>query len=93
MKIISVIALSLLGTIDASGGAYAAQADNLPDACVRTAAWTGVSALGSVDEPTDVIQPPSSIDPGMALAPPQTDAMMPIIGMPGTREGRPILPR
>jgi hypothetical protein len=42
----------------------------------------------------DVIDPPSSIDPGMTIDPPQTGARMPIVHPPGTEPGgRLILPR
>jgi hypothetical protein len=51
-------------------------------------------ALSGPGDQRDVIDPPSSIDPGMTLDPPQTDARMPIIRPPGMGPGsRLILPR
>jgi hypothetical protein len=95
MKQISIFALALSGAFVASAGAYAAEADNLPEAYTHAAAAViGPSiALGTADEQREVIQPPSSIDPGMALDPPQTGAKMPIIHPPGTPGGRLVLPR
>ena len=94
MKTIPLIALALSGAVLASAGAYAAQADNPPDVVLQTAAIVGPSiALGTVDEQREVIQPPASIDPGMALDPPQSGAKMPIIHPPGTPGGRLVMPR
>jgi hypothetical protein len=51
-----------------------------------------IAMNGSGDR--DVIDPPSSIDPGMTIDPPQTGARMPIIRSPGMVPGsRLILPR
>jgi len=50
--------------------------------------------IATLDGQRDVIEPPSSIDPGMTLDPPQTGAKMPIVHPPGTTPGsRLILPR
>ena len=43
--------------------------------------------IGGVDTQRDVIEPPSSIDPGMAIDPPQTGARMPVVHPPGTNPG------
>jgi hypothetical protein len=94
MKTISLLALVISGAVVASAGAYAAQADNPPEALVHTASMVGPGiALGAADEQRDVIQPPSSIDPGMALDPPQTGAKMPVIHPPDRPGGRLVLPR
>jgi hypothetical protein len=94
MKQFSIFALALSGAFVASAGAFAAEADNLPEAYTRTAAVMSPSIpLGTADEQREVIQPPSSVDPGMAFDPPQTGARMPIIHPPGTLGGRLVLPR
>jgi hypothetical protein len=94
MKQISLFALALSGAIVASAGAYAAEADNPSGTLTQTAATMGgTMALGVPDDQREVIQPPASIDPGMALDPPQTGARMPTIHTPGTPGGRLILPK
>jgi hypothetical protein len=90
---VSILVLALSGAVVASAGAYAAQADDPPDMFKETAALVGPLTLGAPDDQREVIQPPSSIDPGMALDPPQTGAKMPILHPPGTVPGgRLILP-
>ena len=90
----SVFALAVVGALVGSAGAYAAQADNSPSAFEQTAAVVGPIGLGAPDGQRDIIDPPSSIDPGMALDPPETGAKMPIIRPPGAMPGgRLILPR
>jgi hypothetical protein len=90
----SVFALAVAGALVGSAGAHAAQADNPPNAFEQTAAVMGPIGIGTPDPQRDVIEPPSSIDPGMTLDPPQTGARMPIIHPPGTVPGgRLILPR
>ena len=94
MKQMSILALALSGALVASAGAYAAEVDESPAAVMQTAAIIGPSlALGTGEEQREIITPPSSIDPGMALDPPQTGAKMPIIHPPGTPGGRLILPK
>jgi hypothetical protein len=93
MKPISIIALAISGAFVVSASAYAAQDGVPPSVLVQTAAMVGPNlALGNTDEQREVIQPPSSIDPGMALDPPQTGAKMPIIHPPGTPGGKLVLP-
>jgi hypothetical protein len=92
----SIYALALSGVLVASAGAYAAGADNSAKEPWQTAAAImGPSvALSGPGDQRDIIDPPSSIDPGMALDPPQTGARMPIIHPPEmTPGGRLILPR
>jgi len=93
MEHMSVFALALSGAVVASAGAYAAQADNSPSAVNQIAAVVSPLGIGAPDTQRDVIEPPSSIDPGMALDPPQTGAKMPIIHPPGTPSHGLILPR
>jgi hypothetical protein len=92
---LSVLALALSGAVVASAGAYAAQADTSPSAFQTAAAIMGPSmVLTGPGDQRDVIDPPSSIDPGMALDPPQTGAKMPVLHPPGTTPGgRLVLPR
>jgi len=93
-RMISVFAVALSGAIVVSAGAYAAGEGSLASG-FREAAFVSPSlGPGTVDTQRDVIEPPSSIDPGMALDPPQTGAKMPIIRPQGTIPGgRLILPR
>jgi len=49
-------------------------------------------ALASPGDQRDVIEPPSSIDPGMTLDPPQTGAKMPVIRPQVAPGGKLILP-
>jgi len=92
----SVFALALSGALVASAGAYAADAGDSPSGHWETAAAVMGPSIGlaSPSDQRDVIEPPSSIDPGMAVDPPQTGAKMPIVRPPGTTPGgRLILPR
>jgi hypothetical protein len=91
----SVFALALSGAV-ASAGAFAAQADNsqLRETFQHAAAVTPPIGIAVPDTQHDVIEPPSSIDPGMSLDPPQTGAKMLVIRPPATPPGsRLILPR
>jgi hypothetical protein len=92
----SIFALALSGALVASASAYAAGADNSSISPWQSAAaimGPSVAYSGSGQQ-RDVIDPPSSIDPGMTIDPPQTGARMPIIHPPGTEPGgRLILPR
>jgi hypothetical protein len=93
-QMLSIFALALSGVFVASAGAYAAQAHGPVGGYWQTAAVMSPSlGLGSSDNQRDVIEPPSSIDPGMSLDPPQTGAKMPIIRPPGAPAHGLILPR
>lgn len=88
----SVLTLALSGAVVVSAGAYAAQADT-PSAYEQIAAVMGPMGIAAPDGQRDVIEPPSSVDPGMALDPPQTGAKMPVIHPPGTvPNGKLMLP-
>ena len=79
-RTISVLALAAAGAfVVASASAYAAQADRLPSALHQVALVGLAPNLGAANGPSDVIEPPTSIDPGMAIDPPQTGARMPVI--------------
>jgi hypothetical protein len=91
-RTLTLTALALTGIFVACG-AHATQID-IDSAIYQEAAVAApVMALGTLDDQHDVIAPPSSIDPGMALDPPQTGAKMPVIRPPGTRDGKMVLPR
>jgi hypothetical protein len=93
MKTLSLIALAVSGVFVASAGASAAEIDVAANAFMHTAAMVAPSlSLGTPDDPKEIIQPPSSIDPGMALDPPHMGAKMPVIHPPGTAGGRLVLP-
>jgi hypothetical protein len=90
--ILSIVALAASGAFVASTSAHAAQIDT-PSGYWEVALVGPAPGLGSLDSQRDVIQPPSSIDPGMTIDPPQTGAKMPVIYPPGTMPGnRLILP-
>jgi hypothetical protein len=92
-RIFSVLAFAAAGALVASAGADAAQAGNSAR-FQQTAAVMSPMGLAASGGPRDVIDPPSSVDPGMALDPPQTGARMPVFHPPGIDpEGRLILPR
>jgi hypothetical protein len=92
---LSISALALTGALVASASAYAAEADNSSSSPWQAAAaLMGPSIALSGSAQRDVIDPPSSIDPGMTIDPPQTGSRTPIIHPPGTEPGRRlILPR
>ena len=90
--ILTIVALAASGAFVASAGASAAQVDNHPS-FLQAALVGPAPGIGSLDGPRDVIQPPSSVDPGMAIDPPQIGAKMPVVHPPGTAPGnRLILP-
>jgi hypothetical protein len=90
--ILSVVALAASGALVASASASAAQVDT-PSSYLEAALVGPAPGLGSLDSQHDVIQPPSSIDPGMTIDPPHTGAKMPVIHPPGAMPGnRLILP-
>jgi hypothetical protein len=84
--ILSIIALAASGAFVASANASAAQVDT-PSSYVEAALVGPAPGIGSLDSQRDVIQPPSSIDPGMTIDPPQTGAKMPVIHPPGAAPG------
>ena len=91
--IATALALAVSGALVASAGAYAAQADALHrPSFLEAALITPAPALGAAGQ-RDVIDPPSSIDPGMALDPPDTGAKMPVIRPPGAPAHGLVLPR
>jgi hypothetical protein len=90
----SIFALAAAGAFVASVGAIAAQVDRLPGAFQQVALVGPAPNLGAANGPRDVIEPPSSVDPGMAIDPPQTGAKMPVIRpQPGPPGGGVIVPR
>jgi hypothetical protein len=90
--ILTIAALAVSGALVASASASAAQVDT-PPSFLQAALVGPAPGIGSLDGQRDVIQPPSSIDPGMAIDPPQTGAKMPVVHPPGTAPGtRLILP-
>ena len=92
--LISVSALALSGAIAvASASGYAAQVDHLPSAFQDAALVSPAPNLGTTDSQRDVIHPPSSVDPGMALDPPDAGAKMPIVRPQIAPGGGLILPR
>lgn len=88
----SLLALAVSGAVAVTAVASAAQL--VPSPIFREAALVGPAPdLGTTNGPRDVIAPPSSVDPGMAIDPPETGAKMPVIHpqpMPG---GGVIVPR
>lgn len=85
-------ALAAAGVLVASA-AIAAQVDRLPTAFQETALIGPAPNLGAANGPRDVIEPPSSVDPGMAIDPPQTGAKMPVIHPQPLPGGGVIVPR
>jgi hypothetical protein len=91
-RMMSVFALALSGAMVVSAGVQAAQTQH-PLGAIREVALAGPAPnIGTLDSQRDVIEPPSSVDPGMAIDPPQTGANMPVLRplIPG---GGLILPR
>jgi hypothetical protein len=88
--LISVSAFALSGAL--AVGAYAAQVEGSPSAFHETALVSPAPNLGTPDSKRDVIEPPSTVDPGMAIDPPETGAKMPIIH-PQLVPGGVIVPR
>ena len=79
-----LLALALSGAVAVSVSAQAAQTQRPPSA-IREAALVGPAPnIAALDNQRDVIEPPSSIDPGMAIDPPQTGAKMPVFRPPAT---------
>jgi hypothetical protein len=90
--ILSIVALAASGAFITSAGASAAQVDT-PPSYLEAALVGPAPGIGSFDSQRDVIEPPSSIDPGMTIDPPQTGAKMPVIHPPGAIPGnRLVLP-
>jgi hypothetical protein len=93
---LSILALALAASaaLLAPAGAYAAPANHRPGAFIEAAVVGPSFGVASADAQRDVIEPPSSVDPGMSLDPPQTGAKMPIIHPPvAAPNSRLILPR
>jgi hypothetical protein len=92
-RTLTIATLALTGVFIACG-AHAAEIGDEPGVYREAAAVMGPGlALGPTDDQRDVIVPSSSIDPGMALDPPQTGAKMPVIRPPGARDNRLVLPK
>jgi hypothetical protein len=91
-RMMSVFALAAAGAFVASA-AIAAQVDRLPSAFQEAALIGPAPNLGAANGPRDVIEPPSSVDPGMAIDPPQTGAKMPVIHPQTVPGGGVIVPR
>jgi len=88
-----LLTLVLSGAIATSAGVQAAQTER-PLGAIREAALVGPTPnIGTLGSQSDVIEPPSSVDPGMAIDPPQTGAKMPVIHPPGIPGGWFVLPR
>ena len=87
---LSLLALAASGALIAAN-AGTAQANSLSQGFLEAAVVGPAPAISGTDTPRDVIEPPSSIDPGMALDPPQTGAKMPVVRPPGTID-RPVQP-
>jgi len=93
-QLMSVSALALSGALAvASAGAYAAQAGHLPSGFQQAALVGPAPNLGAPDARRDVIAPPSSVDPGMAIDPPETGAKMPVLHPQPAPGGGVIVPR
>lgn len=91
---LSALVLAAAGAIAAAGGAHAAQVGTMQRDYLDTAVAGPGFGVGTAGAPRDVIEPPSSIDPGMALDPPQTGAKMPVVRPPNAPPaGRLVLPR
>jgi hypothetical protein len=90
----SALALALSGAVVVSAGACATQIDTSRSAFKQVAAVMAPMGIAGPDGQRDVIQPPSSVDPGMSLDPPDTGAKMPVIRPPGAMpNNRMLLPR
>jgi len=90
----SISALALSGAIAvASAGAYAAQAGHLPSGFQQAALIGPALNLGAPGAQRDVIAPPSSVDPGMAIDPPETGAKMPVFHPQPAPGGGAAVPR
>lgn len=91
---IFVFALALSGAIVVSASGYAARFDTSRGTFQKVAAVLGPMGIAGPDGQRDVISPPSSVDPGMSLDPPDTGAKMPVIHPPGSvPSNRMLLPR
>lgn len=93
-RMISVVALAAAGAfVVTSASAYAAQVDRSPSAFLEAALIGPAPNLGTANGPRDVIEPPSSVDPGMAIQPPQTGAKMPVLHPQPAPGGGLMVPR
>jgi hypothetical protein len=92
-RMLPILTLAVSGALVVSTAVYAAQTGHPPTA-FREVALVGPSlGFGTADSQRDVIQPPSSVDPGMAIDPPETGAKMPVIRPQPAPGGKLILPR
>jgi hypothetical protein len=92
-RTLSITALALAGIFVACGAHAGSPSDITAGAFQEAAVVAPLVAIGPAYEQGDIVTPPASIDPGMALDPPQTGARMPTIHPPGTRDGKMVLPR
>lgn len=91
---LSALALAAAGAFAVSVGAHAAQLGTMQRGYLDAAVAGPGFGIGTVGGARDVIEPPSSIDPGMAIDPPQTGARMPVVRPPDAPPvGRLVLPR
>jgi hypothetical protein len=81
--IMLTLALAVSGATVAYAGAYAAQADVPRNNFIQAAMIGQGLGGGSNTAQADVIAPPSTIDPDMAIDPPQTGARMLVVHPPG----------
>ncbi|HVH79674.1 MAG TPA: hypothetical protein VM782_09815 [Stellaceae bacterium] len=90
---LSIVALAASGAFAVSASVYAAQPD-VPSQMFRQVAVVGPSlGFGTADSRRDVIEPPSSIDPGMALDPPETGSRTPILRPQAPAPHGPVFPK
>jgi hypothetical protein len=89
----SLLALAVSVAVAASVAASAAQIGPLPPAFREAALISPAPDLGTTNGPRDVIAPPSSVDPGMAIDPPEVGAKMPVIHPQPTPGGGMMMPR
>jgi hypothetical protein len=89
---LALFALAASGALLASAGGYAAQGDLSPR-ILRVAAVMAPGGSMAVADQRDVIEPPSSIDPGMSVDPPQIGRLRIVRPPAAAPSGRPILPR
>jgi hypothetical protein len=94
MERMSIFGPLLLGAFVASASALAAQVDNPPSDFQQVLLVEPSTGVGALSGQRDVIDPPSSIDPGMSIDPPQGGGRLLIIHPPGLiSNGSPIVPR
>jgi hypothetical protein len=90
------MALAMSGALIASASAFAAPGGDLTPPALRQLAAATMGPSGAVEQVADqrdVIEPPSSIDPGMSLDPPNMGRMRIVPPPSAAPSGRPIMPR